>query len=74
LRIVSVFILILSSAGCATYTDRMQLASQAAFSGDYAAGVAAINGALGVSDDDELRSMGYRARSRLSNAVRCCKR
>lgn len=47
-------LLLFVQAGCATYTDRIQIASQAAYAGDYAAGVAALNDALGVSADDEL--------------------
>ncbi len=45
-----------AASGCATYSDRIQVASQAAFAGDYTAGVASLNGALGVSADDELPS------------------
>jgi hypothetical protein len=45
-----------TNSGCATYSDHIRLASDAAFAGDYAAGVASLNSALGVGADDELPS------------------
>lgn len=41
-------------AGCATYSDKMLLASQAAAGGDYPGAVASLNQFLGVDSSDEL--------------------
>lgn len=41
-------------AGCATYTDKMLLASQAAAGGDYVGAVASLNQFLGVDSSSEL--------------------
>lgn len=53
-RFLPALLLLAFGAGCATYTDRIQVATQAASLGDYTAGVASLNAALGVSDDSEL--------------------
>jgi hypothetical protein len=53
LRLLLLLFVVVGS-GCATYTDRIRLASQAASGGDYGGGVAVLNDALGVSRDDEL--------------------
>jgi hypothetical protein len=51
---VAAAVFALSISGCATYTDRLQLASQATAAGDYPAAAAALNQALGVDREDEL--------------------
>jgi uncharacterized protein len=47
---------LLVASGCATYTDRMQTATQAVQAGAYADGLTALNKALKVDADDELPS------------------
>lgn len=42
------------ASGCATYTDRMLAANQAAAAGDYPSAIGALNGILGVSDASSL--------------------
>lgn len=43
-----------AAAACATYSDRMRAAADAAGRGDYTAAVASLNKALGVGSADEL--------------------
>lgn len=49
-------ILAIALAGCATYTDRMLVASQATSAGDYTSAVAELNTFLGVDSDSEVPS------------------
>jgi len=53
-RGVLALVLALTLAGCATYTDRILTANQAASAGNYPAAVASLNKVLDVDSDDEL--------------------
>jgi len=55
-RRAAVFVLLAAAAisACATYTDRMRGARDAASLGDYAGAIASMNHALGVGSADEL--------------------
>jgi len=54
-RIALAAVAVLSLAsGCATYTDRMQTATQAVQSGDYATSLEALNKAMRVDSEQEL--------------------
>jgi hypothetical protein len=51
---VLVLAVALAAGGCATYTDRLRQASQAASAGNYNSAVADMNRALGVASSDDL--------------------
>ena len=54
LRAALLAALVWVAAGCATYTDQMLRANQAALAGDYPSSVAAVDSMLGVSSAEQL--------------------